>query len=601
MLRKPFLILSLSLIPLLCTLAQEIRFTATAPKTVESGEQFRVVFTINANGNGFKAPDLSAFSVLSGPNPSSFTSVQVVNGKMTQSIEKSFTFILLAEDEGKHTIHAAQISVEGKTFQSNPVTVEVVAGTGNSTANNQNTTVRPPDNDNKAGNSDTYVALHPDKTSAYLGEPILATFKVYTQELLEGFRDVKFPSFNGFWSHSLPNNNNVQFVRTTVNGKVWNVGTLQTFLIYPQKSGTLTIEPIEVEVVIKQPIPRRSFWDWGGYQTVVKKIKNAPKDITIKPLPGNKPQGFKGAVGKYDIKATISRNQLKANEALDLTIVISGSGNMKALEAPDILLPADFEIFEPQIEHNYSASAGGVSGSKTFNYAIIPRREGNFIIEPLLFSYFDPALATYKTLKTQKFEIEVEKGEAGSQPVTTNGNISKESIQYIGQDIRHIKEKTELHRRREVFYGSLPFWATYVVSLFAFLGIFYTWRNTIRRNADLAFVKNRRAARVSRLRLKEAAIYLKSAQNAKFYEALHKALWGYLGDKLGIGNADLNRESIVASLENRPGFNGLITSLSDLLDTCEFARFAPARDESQAEKLYQQAEAMISELENKLK
>ncbi|MBI5219424.1 MAG: protein BatD [Bacteroidia bacterium] len=594
--------------------AQDVKFTAQATNVVEVGEQFRLVFSVNAKGTDLKLPPLTDFNILSGPSSSSSTNMQVINGQVSQSSSYSYTYILQAIKTGKFTISPATITVNGKQYKTNSLTVEVVKATGGK-AQTQNQNQNTQGNKGNAATNtnipdvkgeDLFARITVNKNSMYQGENLVAIIKVYTKVNVISFENYKFPSFKGFFSQDIEAPTQYSFQqRENVNGQIYNVCLIKKVSLYPQKSGELTIEPFELECGVRQQVrsQNRNIWDdfFGTYQNVKKKIVSPQVKINVKPLPGNAPESFSGAVGKFNMTATINTKQVKTNDGINLKITVSGTGNLKLVDTLNIKLPSDFEKYDPKISNNFKNTAEGGSGSKVFEYLIIPRHAGNFTIPPIEFTYFDLGSKQYKTILSDDFKIKVEKG-SEEENVSVVSGMTKEDVKYIGSDVRFLKKNPfTLHKKGELLFGSWKFILCYLLALGLFITLYILMRERIRQNANLALVKNKRANKISKRRLKVAAQYLRQNNKTQFYNETLKALWGYMGDKLSIPVADLSRDTAASHLEKHQVETDLISKVMALIENCEYAHFAPSSEAYQMDKIYTEASNIISDLENKLR
>jgi len=592
--------------------ADDISFTANAPQAVEVGEQFRLQFTLNAKGSNFTEPNITDFQVLSGPNTSSSSSIQWVNGSMSQSTTYTYTFILMADHDGKFTIPAATVKSGGKTYQSNPITIEVVAGSrpaasngGQQQTGNQGGTKTTTNPD--LSSDDIFVAITVDKKKLYQGQYLVATIKVYInpRKDVSGFDDVKFPPFTGFWSSDLEAPQQVSLLRENVNGQIYNTGLLKKVLLMPQRSGELTIDPMEITILTRTRVRSNNPFDdffGGSYRTVQNKLASKPVKINVDALPAGKPADFSGGVGNFTLNASVDKNTVKANEAVTLKVKVSGSGNLKFINNIKIDFPPDIDVYDPKTTQNIKTDASGMSGSVTFDYLFIPRYAGNYRIAPITFSYFDTKTNTYKTLTTQEFNINVEKGEGEAE--ANSGVVqalTKEDVKFIGKDIRYIKPVNQLDRRQEMVFGTPLFYGCYAVPLLLFVAIILFRLAQIKQNANQAAVKNRKAGKVSRKRLRQASKYMKQGQEAQFYDELLKGIWGYLSDKLSIPVANLSKDNVTDILATHNVDSQLVDELMDLLNSCEFARYAPAAVSGGMEEIFRKADNTLSKLDQKVK
>lgn len=583
--------------------ADDTKFTASVSKNeVAVGERFQLTFQLNTSGSGFTAPAFNKFSVLSGPNQS--TSMQWVNGAMSSSI--SYSFILVASQEGEFTIGSASIVANGKTHTTEPIKIKVVKGTVQQPQQQQKGQQQPPASSQGGNVSDyVFIKLYLDKNKAYLGEQIIATYKIYMRTNIINNEVERLPSFNGFWTQEIELPQQASILQEVLNGVAYNVAILKQTILFPQRTGNLEVDPLGLSVVLRlQDNSRpRSIFDqfFGAYKDVKYSVKSNIGKVEILPLPENgKPPGFSGAVGKFSMESSLNKNRVKSNEALNLKISINGKGNIKLIEPFKISFPADFETYDPKTIDKISATSSGLSGKKEFEYLVIPRHSGNFIIEPFSFSYFDPSTKQYVTLPSGDMNIEVEKGDE-KESATTFSTMSKEDVKYLGKDIRFIKsDLAELKEKNKYFFNSPGF---YTLLSFPFLGFFlflFIMRKYESYHKDIIGLKSRRATRVAIKRLSVAKKALTMNEKIKFYEEIFKALYGYLSDKLTIPVSDLSKEKISEILKNRNVSDEVITRLISVLDRCEFARFAPVSDIAE-QQVYESAVEIISKVEEEIK
>ncbi len=586
--------------------AQNVQFTATAPNVVTVGEQFRLVFTINAECTGFKGGELKGFNVLAGPFTSTSSSFQMINGRTSQSVSNSFTYLLEPTKEGKYTIGGATAMVNGKKVQSNSLAIEVVKGSGGTSNNaNQNANSKTDNSGTVTANGELFARVNLNKTSVYQGEAIVATIKVYTRMRLVGFNDMKFPSFNGFFSQDIQTPTQISLQRENLNGKVYEVGLMKQTILFPQRSGELTIDPFELECVVQEKVgqSRNIFGQiFDDYDNVKKKVRSASTKIVVKPLPANKPADFSGTVGTdFKMTATIDKQKIKTNDGVTIKVSIVGSGNLKLIDAIKVDIPTTFEKYDPKVENNIRNTAAGSVGTKDVEYFFIPRSAGDFRIAPITFSYFDLNTNQYKTLTSQEFNIHVDKGSENETAVSSSATL-KEDVETLGSDIRFINQRNfQLNKTGDIFFGSGMFYLSYLAALLLFGIIVILLRKQIKENANVALVKNKRANKVSRLRLKLAAKYLSENKKEAFYEEILKTLWGYFSDKLAIPVSQLSRDNISETLEKYSVEKEVSTKFIQVLDTCEFARYAPSMESSEMNSVYEDAASIISTLEHKLK
>jgi uncharacterized membrane protein len=586
--------------------SQDIKVVAQAPQIVEVGEQFEVNYNINGKPSNFIAPDMKNFQLLMGPSTGQSSQISVINGNVTQSVSYTYGYVYAANKPGKYIVGAAEATVNGKKYRSNSFTIEVV-GNANArqqaqAAQNQN---RPNDANEtiQASNEDIFLRVNVDKKNVYNGEYLTATIKLYTRVDISQIGGIN-PSLNGFYVQQveLPKQG---WQKENINGQVYHSALFAKYILIPQKSGSLKIDPLSLECVIQKAVKSRSrgFFDdfFSDVREVQVKLKSLPVIINVKPLPENKPESFNGAVGKFTFDAKTDKNSVKANDAITLKMTVSGTGNIKLVEAPKINFPPDFETYDPKISLNTSASNGDVSGTKTFEYLIIPRNPGKYTINPVSFSYFDIASKQYKTINTGEFNINVDKGDS-TQTTAYIPGTSKEDIKFIGKDLLFIRDRiTPLQKINGFFFGSILFYLIFIIGILAFVVVVFLRRQIIKQNSNKALVRNRKADKYATKRLKQAKLHLSTNEKEKFYEEIIKAVWGYLGDKLNIATSDLSRDNTGELLTNRGVEAELVQQFFDLVDSCEYARYAPVTGESSLADDYQKAINLITKLQQKLK
>jgi hypothetical protein len=590
--------------------AQGVQFVASAPTVVSVGEQFQLVYEVNARGSNLVVPEMKNFNVLAGPSTMSSSSVSIVNGRMTKNVSYSFTYLMQANKAGKFIIGPAEITVDGKKYTSNSLNIEV-AGSGSSSSSNRGQGTSGSNSgsssvsSNEVEGRDLFVVVSVDKKSLYQGEALLATIKVYSKLDLSGFDNMKFPTFSGFFSQEIETPTQITLQRENVNGQVYAAGVIKKVVLFPQRSGDIVIDPFELTCIAQVPVRRRSqsiFDDFFGpsYKEVKQKVVSKPITISVKPLPEGKPQSFNGTVGNITLKSSIDKTQAKTNDAITLKIALSGTGNLKLTEAPQIKFPADFESYEPKVSSNLKINANGSTGTKTFEYLLIPRQAGDYKIAPIDYSYFDVTTKSYKTLQTPEYTIHVEK-DANDHSNALISSVEKEDVKYIGKDIRFIKKVTSTYRNKGSFLVvAFPFYLVYIIAALLFVALLFVRKKIFDQNANVVLVRSRRASKMAKKRMKIAEGCLKANQNERFYEECLKALWGYLSDKLNIPLADLSKDTIEQSLNNKGVDAELVNKLLQIVAECEFARYAPMASHLQANEIYKQSIEIISDLEETL-
>lgn len=584
--------------------AQDGTFTTTVNRNrVAMGEQFEITFSLNGSEKNFQPPAFNDFLVLSGPNQS--TSMQFINGAMSQSI--SYSYILQPRSEGKFTIGAAFIESGGKKIQSNSITIEVTKGPAQ--PKQQPSESQEDASISKQISDNLFIRVNVDKSNIYQGEQITATYKLYTRVNITNYGVSKIPSFTGFWNQEIDLPKNPQFDNEVLNGIQYRVATLKKTALFPQQSGTLDIAPMEADFVVQvQTRGRRGdvfdqfFNDpfFGNVRNVEHKSKSNSLKINVRPLPPNPPPGFGGAVGKFSSEFWLDKTETKSNEPVTLRVKISGRGNLKLIQPLKINFPSDLEIYEPKISDNISQATNIISGSRTFEYLLIPRRQGNQKISSFSFAYFDPDKKEYVSITSPDFNINVTKGtEIVSAPVA---GLSKEEIKLLGQDIRFIKsEPIKFKKHGDTFFGSVFFITFGIVPIFLFLGFIFLYKRYEQNVSDVIRFKSKRATKIAKKRLATTKHLLSTKKREEFYEELSKALWGYVGDKLGIQLSELSKDTVSTSLKARKVSDESINKILITLDHCEFARFAPSSDTLDMQNIYNDTVDLISTIEEEIK
>jgi len=589
------------------SLAADVSFTAVAKTTVKVGEQFQLQYKINAEGSGFKGPRIADFQVLTGPNTSTNSSVQIINGQVKREISYVFTYILRASQAGSFTLPPATINYEGKQYKSNALTIKVVKGNTSSTSGKTSAT---------SNENDVFIRAYISNTTPTQGEQIILTYKLFTSVPISNIDDSKISSFPGFWSKNLlENRGSYAQTREQIEGKEYVVAEIKKYALFPQRSGEIKIEPGELNCVaqIRSSSQRKSsdpFFDSffndpffnSRYQNVERQLLSNSLKIEVKPLPGkDKPIDFNGAVGSYNFKSEISQTEVKANEAITLKYTLSGQGNLQLVDAPAINFPTDFEVYDPEIKNNVKVAANGVSGTRTFEYLIIPRNPGDYSIPPVDFSFFDTRKRKYVSIGTQEYKIKVNRGEGNNNNITYSG-VSQEDIQYIGRDIRHIKlPPYNLRPIGYFFFRSINYFALTFIPVLIFILVLIVWRKSVKRRSDLVMVKNRKATKVSKKRLKTASAFMKENNENEFYIEVSKALWGYISDKFNIARSELSMDNVKDKLLQKSVNEEIIIQFIDTLNNTEYARFAPGDKSQNMDGIYNQALEIISKIESELK
>jgi len=613
---KKLLIIAL-LVPM-AMMAQEPSIKVSAKRQVSVGEQFKVAFEVNADGKKFAAPTFENFTIVGGPFNSSSSSVQIVNGSMTRTVSNTYSYVLRADNTGDFTIGEASIVVDGKVVKSEPYQVTVVAdasSAGVTAQGGQQSSSQPKQssNDPSINGQDLFLKVTPSKKSAYVGEPVVLTYKLYTRVPVSQLSVSRMPSYGGFWMKEAGDNSgNLRQSSEVVNGIEYTTAEIKKVVLIPQKAGKLSIEPMGIECmaqIVTQRNTQRSNDPFDiffndpffsrGYTNVQKNVETSSLSLEVKSLPEDgKPAGFTGAVGNYNFSASIDRNEVETNEPITLVMTVSGSGNLELLNLPAPVFPPDFEVYDPKINSSVDANSQGMNGTKKAEYLIMPRRAGNFSIPEVTFSYFNPAKKEYFTLKSPVMNIKVNKGagdDAGEGGLYAS---NQEGVKYLGSDIRHINmTNLRLKPMNSYFFASVVYYIILVGLLILFIVALVLVKKRRQFRQDVVLVRNKKATKVAKGRLKSAYQFLKNNDQNHFYEEMSQALWGYISDKLGIEQSVLSMDTVKEAMMGKGIEEGLSNEFVDTLNTCEFARFAPGDATSKMEGLYEKGLDVIMKVE----
>ncbi len=597
-----FLLLISGILPLMAD--EPVRFTASAPATVIVDKPFQLVYTVNATGKDLRVPEINNFEILAGPFESRSSSYQVVNGKATSSVSITYTYTLLASKTGTFSISPASIIVGGDKYTTNSVTIKVLPADDPS-AGKQSQQPQSSASSKAVSDDEVFIRTSISKADIYEQEAVLLTYKLYTLVDVVSVNNKKMPDFQGFLKQDIEQSQNKQFSYENYNGRNYGTVVLYQVLLYPQRSGEIMIDRANFEAIIRvqNRAAVRSIFDdfFDSYTNISRTILAPSARINVKALPAGKPAGFSGTVGDFTLSNTISSQKVSTNDAITLKVVISGSGNMKLIKNPDFKFPDGFDVYDPKVVNNFKTTASGISGTKTIEYMVIPRHQGKYNIPSAEFSYFDIQSKSYKTLRTPDYNIEVLKGSGSDNQIVSGNFTGKEDVKQLGKDIRYIiPDNIRFTKTSGFVFGSTLGWLLYLIPLLVSLILFFIFRKTIRDNANIEYVKNKKANKIAVKRLKLAGKLLKEGKKESFYEEVLKAIWTYISDKLSIPVAMLNKGNVETELSSRNVDAELINQLTEILNTCEFARYAPAAGQAEMGNLYDDTVKVISNLEEVL-
>ena len=593
--------------------AGDVQFTASAPEAVVKGQQFQVKYTVTTQKvKEFRAPSFEGFEVLMGPSSSRQSSTQIINGEMTSTSSITYTYVLMAVEEGEVKVPGATIVADGKTLTSNVLTVRVLppdktAGGAGQNSRQGGRASSPSSTSGQISSNDLFITATVNKTNVYEQEAILLTYKVYFLVNLRSL-EIKMPDLKGFHTQEVELQRGEPKLEH-YNGRNYNTIVWSQYVLFPQQTGKLEIPSIDFEGVVavrtqRSMDPFDMFFNGGsGYVDVRKTISTPKLSVNVSPLPAGKPASFMGGVGEFAINSSISTTELKTNDAVTMKLEISGVGNMKLINAPEVNFPQDFEVYDPKIDNKFSLTRSGLSGKKVIEYLVIPRHAGTFTIPPVEFSYFDLKTKSYKTLVTEPYELHVAKGEGGESGGMVSNFTNQEDVKHIGQDVRYIKtsDVVLLPNGRAVLFGTWTYYLYYVIPSLLFVAFIIVYRKRAIENANISKVRTKNANKVAVRRLKMAAKLMSGQKQAAFYEEILKALWGYISDKMNIPVSQLSKDNVEQELINHHVSVELTAEFIKVLGDCEFARYAPASITGGMEQIYKAAIEVISQMESSIK
>jgi len=599
------IILYIFIIGSLYAMADKLSFQTDAPDAVVSGDQFRLCYTINTQKiSNFRAPSISGFDVLMGPNRSQQSSTQIINGNVSSSSSITFTYILQASKTGTFTIPGATIIADGKSMTSNSVRIKVLPP-DHSTSNNNKKNSQVGSSSRHISGKDLFITTTASRTNVYEQEAILLTYKVYTTLNLTQLNG-NMPDLKGFHTQEVELPRSKSFSLEHFNGRNYKSVVWSQYILFPQQTGSLVVPSIKFDGIIEQELssvdPFDAFFNGGSNISEIKKSIMAPQlVIHVNPLPGNKPASFNGAVGQFSLSSSINSSKVKTNDALTLRLIISGTGNMKLIGNPKVNFPKDFEAYDPKVTDKFSLTKNGLSGNRIIDYLAVPRYAGNYKIPAIEFTYFDVSSRNYKTIRTKEFNITVEKGK-GNASQAISDFTNKEDVQMLGQDIHYIKmDDNLLYQKGDSFFGSFVYYLCYIIPFILFIINIIIYRKQIAESSNIAKMKNRKANKVAVKRLKTAGCLLRDNKKDEFYDEVLHTLWDYVSDKLNIPLSQLSKDNIESELQHYGVGEELIKNYLNAMNECEFARYAPGNPDEAMDNVYKKAANAITQMENTIK
>ena len=601
MMRLRHFMLVLSLLMLSWAASAQVSFTVDAPALTALGRPFNVAFTIDAEPeqNSFKAPEFQEnFDVVAGPSTSVGRSMQFINGKQSSSYNYTITYALMPRESGTFTIGSASVKVDGKTYTTRPMLVEVIAEKQGAGVKTPNTSP-----EGSIGRDDILLRLKVSDTELYKGESLRASLVLYTRVTVENIGSLTMPPFDGFWSQELSFDNAPS--REEYNGRVYETYKITELLLSPQESGKIVIPEAVMDVVAQVVVQDRRNYDpiFGGRQVyrVSRELKSAPVTINVKEFPAGAPQSFNGAVGNFSLRSTMPEAEIDANSADQIELTISGTGNLKFITAPRITLPESFEVYDTKVVDNCKITATGTTGSLTYTYPFVARSAGAFTIPRIEFSFFNPDTQAYETLATEPFTLVVKDDGsiAASAPATSNYNYGG-PMRQLDRDIRFIHTGKLPKRAAAAFILTPLYWLAIVAMVALFILIYAVLRKRIRERSNTVARRMRHADKMAVQRLRMAERYMNEANRHAFYEEMLRAMWGYISDKFNIPVASLTKEKIREELYRRNVAEATAEQFCEVISRSEEAQYAPSASGEMTD-IYAEAVEVISKIESAVK
>ena len=579
--------------------ADKVSISISAPKVVQEDEPFRIIYEIGSSDvTDFENPDFSGFHLIDRYQSSS-SSTTIINGQVSTKTSTTITLILSSNKSGHYTIGPARIHINGETYSTKTIPIEVYGGSaGSSSQNNSSSgsrpsapsTPQPPSN--VVSSSDIFVRLTASKTSAYEQEPILLTYKVYAspQMFVTGFQG-KLPTLNGFHIQELDPPSGQE--SETYMGKNYNTAIWRQYLVYPQSSGAITIPAIECEATINR---QNGYMDPFGMfprnESFTKNLTTNSLTLNVKPLPET-PVDFYGGVGDFNISSSLNKKKLKSSDILTLKINITGTGNLKLIETPTVEFPSVFETYDCKVTDDYTLTRSGHEGSKIFEYRAVPQKGGKYTIPPVRFTYFDPSTEQYKTLSTPSYHIDV---------LSDPNQPSQIEVDELDKDIKHIKLGDVDIRKNN--YSNLYSWKWIMAYILVILAFAVTYGTILHRKGILfktSSSKRRQANKLITDQLEKSRRLKDSGDTQGFYVELLNALYSFPQNRLNMSKEEFNKDNLKNSLESHHVPMPVIEEYLRLMEECELTRYFRAQSTSDLESDYQKAIEIIKKLDSYLK
>ncbi len=584
-------------------MAQNAQMDVRRPQTAYAGQPFQITFEVNAQAQNFQMPSLKGLRLLAGPSISSSSSTSINNGKRTHSVSTGYTIIVQADTEGSANVGVASCIVDGKTVKNTPFSIKIEKGEPHNPQQQQRQRPRqswpgwdePRQQQQPAPQLDEkslLARISINKSTLYQGEEAIISYKLYTQVPLAQYQIDQLPRIKGFWSEDLSENwTHVRQYEEHYNGRNYHVAEIRRGAIYPQESGTMKIDPLKTNVVaIVQNRMQRTgtlldffiddpFFSPVQQQAITKSLVSNAPTLHVKPLP-EAPESFAGGVGRFEVNAQSDLSELRANEAFTYRVTVSGRGNLSLLEAPQIDFPQGMEVYEPRIDDKITKGDNGLSGSRTFEWIVIPQTQGDYEIPALEYTYFDPTSGQYVTRHSDAIKIKVAKGDGTA--------TAKSEVKELNSDIHHIKKSTTLRKHGDEAKASWLFWLLILLSTTGTAIAVAMIRRQQQIAGDEGSMKLQRATKLAKKRLRNAERYLSAGDDERFYEEIYKALWGCIADKFNIQMSLLSSETVKSQLEQKQVGDELQQRIMQTLADVDFARFAPGDSSAKKQSIYEE-------------
>lgn len=580
-------------------------FTVDAPALTALGQPFRVEFSVDAEPerDSFKAPAFTGFEVLAGPSVSTGHSIQFINGKQSSSYNCTYTYVLLPSESGTFTIASASIKVDGKSYTTKPLAIEVIdeGEAESSAAAERNPRQQTPES--RIAKDDIVLKLLVSETDVYKGESIRAWLMLYTRVNIDSIESLDMPSFDGFWSQELSFDNTPS--REQLGGRIYEAYKIKELLLSPQQSGKIVIPATIMSVLAQVVVEDKRHFDpiFGGRQVyhVSRELRTSPITINVKDFPQGAPASFNGAVGSFTMSSRMPQAELESNTADQIEVTIAGNGNLKFITAPTLILPESFEKYDTKVVDNVKLTASGTSGSITYTYPFVARSAGEFRIEPMLFSYFDPTTGEYHTLTTEPYTVKVtDDGTAAAVPMVGGYAGYGGAMRQLDRDIRFIHTGKLPSSAASMMILTPIYWLVVVVAVALFVVVYVALRKRIRDNRNIVARRMKRADKVAVQRLRMAQRSMEEGNRHAFYEEMLRAMWGYISDKFNIPVSNLTKETIREVLYRRGVSADVAEQFCEIISRSEEAQYAPSAEGDMSE-VYAFAAEVISKIENVVK